>query len=174
MARFHWREADAFGRLNMSFTSDPSSARILLDAEYVSRRKAMRSHQRGIDALQSQTTDLETVYAQFERIIQYCAAAQFIGKPVDVLEVVNDGSPSVLDRSPNYSLADIPSGRLWRHLGTGFVYNGVLRNKAIVLAELQEARRRTIASGDVWDPEENQPHLVNELNDPVALVGLVS
>ncbi|VDB86881.1 unnamed protein product [Peniophora sp. CBMAI 1063] len=144
-------------------------ARIILDASYLTQRA--RRAIPGVEAFNRQIADLELARSHLRNILDYCATACEAGKPVDVLELVNDCDVGDPDRRPSY-VANFRRGDLWRSLRIGFVRNGVIRNKSVVLEELQEARRECLSHGEVWDPEETHPYLVDELDDPVALVGL--
>ncbi|VDB91429.1 unnamed protein product [Peniophora sp. CBMAI 1063] len=91
-------------------------------------------------AARAQSTAFRKAKKDFEDILSYASSAKAAHMPLDIIDVINDGDltndPAIVNMTPGAS-----KKRLWRALSTGFRHNGVMRNKAVVEAELERAHR---------------------------------
>ncbi|KZV73782.1 hypothetical protein PENSPDRAFT_732664 [Peniophora sp. CONT] len=105
---------------------------IVIDATHT--LKVARAVSRSYGA-RSQSTPFRSAQRELETVLAYCSAAKRARMPLDVLEIINDGDNDSAIVAPTSGSA---KKRLWRDLTGGFVHNGVMRNRAVVDAELQE------------------------------------
>ena len=73
--------------------------------------------------------DIERLREQFSRALKYCSDAKQAGKPLDVLEVINDGHEHDFPPTVSFVL-QVPLKRLWRDLAVGFIRNEQVLNRA--------------------------------------------
>ncbi|VDB91430.1 unnamed protein product [Peniophora sp. CBMAI 1063] len=72
--------------------------------------------------------EIEAIRERFVDVLKYCSEANKAGRPLDILEVINDGHPFD-DPSTASFVLQVPLDQLWRDLAYGFIRNNEVLNR---------------------------------------------